>query len=224
MKLYFWLHVCSTAWGLRNFAIAFYSVPNLVFDFVWHLISSDEIPAMRWLGYGTCLWRVWAATRCVCLFPFFLAESRPVWDVPLSNAGHTVSMGYTAAKELCPRYQHEQMFKQWFDFCWSTILAKPWLSSALTWGPSHSFSKELQHLKVIALLPRVAEVAREREQDLGVIHTHFIKVQWQPSHQRKELEGDPWTSRWKCCGLLKFCAPCFADRSGTSAWGEVTKS
>lgn len=50
-KLYFWLYVCSTVWGLWNFAIAFYSVPdNLsVFDFVWNLISSDKIPAMAWL-------------------------------------------------------------------------------------------------------------------------------------------------------------------------------
>lgn len=146
------------------------------------------------------------------MFPSAMLATRSRWATQLPRGG------------LCPRYQHEQMFKQWPDFCWSTILPKPWLSSALTWGLSHSFSKELQHLKVIALLPRVAEVAREREQDLGVIHTHFIKVQWQPSHQRKQLEGDPWTSRWKCCGLLKFCAPCFADRSGTSAWGEVTKS
>lgn len=51
MKLCFWLHVRSTAWGLWNFAIAFYSAPdNLsVFDFVWNLISSDEIPAMALL-------------------------------------------------------------------------------------------------------------------------------------------------------------------------------
>lgn len=86
---------------------------------------------------------MWTATHCVCLFPFFLAVSKAVWGVP------TVSMGYTAARGLCPWYQPEEMFKQWPDLCWSTTLAKPWLSSSVSWGMSHSFSKELQHWRFL---------------------------------------------------------------------------
>lgn len=144
MKLCFWLHVCSTAWGLWNFAIAFYSVPdNLsVFDFVWNLISSDEIPANGMIvGYGTCLWRMWAATHCVCLLPFFLAESRPVWGVPSAVLAYTAARGCALGTSMkrCLNSgltSAEAQHLQNLDFPHPRVM-------------SHSFSEELQHWRFL---------------------------------------------------------------------------
>lgn len=100
------------------------------------------------VGYCTCLWRMWAATRCTCLFPFFL-QSQGQCEVFSEHCWPHGLHGLRSCQGLCPRYQHEQMFKQWPDLCWSTTLAKPWLSSSVTWGMSHSFSIELQHWRFL---------------------------------------------------------------------------
>lgn len=140
MKLYFWLHVCSTAWGLWNFAITFYSVPDSlsVFDFVWNLISSDEIPAMAWLWVIALVGGVCELQLAVFVCFHFSLQSQGQCEVfPQQCWPHG------------PRCKTEEMFEQWPDLCWSTTFAKPWLSSSVTWGMSHSFSKELQHWRFL---------------------------------------------------------------------------
>lgn len=105
-----------------------------------------------------------------------------------SNAGHTVSMAYTAAKGLCPRFQHEQMFKQWPGLCWSTALAKPWLSSSVTWGVSDLFSKELHHWR---FFPSSQELQRLRGKMSRILQWSTLKSNDSQATRGRSLRETP---------------------------------
>lgn len=116
----------------------------LKLNFLWWNSSN----AMT-LGYCTCFWRMWAATHRIFLFPFFLAESRPAWGVPWAMLPTGSRWPTQLPRGRALGASMKRCLHGGLTSAEGQHLQTPWLSSSVTWGMSHSFSKELQHWRFL---------------------------------------------------------------------------